>query len=400
MVVNFLNRSNAADLRVYQLLDQKFRLFNGVFGASDEVLGAVESGVDFEKRIATIYQKCRTPEQIQFEFDALQHDLETEIAEGQRDARDKLLNNFDQDVVEKVRIQSRDYLDRFEERLWRLTQYLLAPYARFEERKYSFTLERNPFPGETIHPGPYRMGKKVEDANTYRVGHPLAQRLLAQAKALAVQSGDVIFRYPESGKNITILEPLKGKSGWLMCMHGTLTALETEDHLILAGVTDSGEVVDSAQCRRLFDLPGEEKGVVSLPTDIKATLEDMTTQQMREFLDSISTKNGMWFETEMDKLDHWAEDRRASLKAELDELDETIKETKKAARLAPNLPEKLERQRALRQLETKRTDAWKAFDEAVREIDRQKDALLDEISRRLEQTVEQAALFTLRWEVV
>ena len=70
VVVNFLNRNNAADQRVYELLDEKFRLFNGVFGASDEVLGAVESGVDFEKRIAAIYQKCRTPEQIQFEFDA------------------------------------------------------------------------------------------------------------------------------------------------------------------------------------------------------------------------------------------------------------------------------------------------------------------------------------------
>ena len=61
VVVNFLNKSNAADQRVYELLDEKFRLFNGVFGASDEVLGAVESGVDFEKRIAAIYQKCRTP---------------------------------------------------------------------------------------------------------------------------------------------------------------------------------------------------------------------------------------------------------------------------------------------------------------------------------------------------
>jgi SNF2 family DNA or RNA helicase len=142
VVVNFLNRSNAADLRIYQLLDQKFRLFNGVFGASDEVLGAVESGVDFEKRIATIYQKCRTPEQIQFEFDALQRDLESEIVEGQRDAREKLLNNFDQDVVEKVRIQSLDYLDRFEEQLWRLTCYLLTPYARFTEGEYSFTLDR------------------------------------------------------------------------------------------------------------------------------------------------------------------------------------------------------------------------------------------------------------------
>jgi superfamily II DNA or RNA helicase len=400
VVVNFLNRSNAADLRVYQLLDQKFRLFSGVFGASDEVLGAVESGVDFEKRIATIYQKCRTPEQIQFEFDALQRDLESEIAEGQRDAREKLLNNFDQDVVEKVRIQSLDYLDRFEERLWQLTRFLLAPYARFEERAYSFTLEQNPFPGETIHPGPYRMGKNVEDANTYRVGHPLAERLLAQAKALSVRSGDVIFRYPKSGKNIAILEPLKGKSGWLMCAHVTLTALETEDHLILAGMTDSGEIVDSTQCRRLFDLHGEEKGDVSLPIGTRATLEDMTTQQMKEFLESIATKNGMWFEAEMDKLDRWAEDRRASLKADLDELDETIKETKKAARMAPNLPEKLERQRALRQLETKRTDAWKVFDEAAREIDRQKDALLDEIGHRLQQKTEKAILFTLHWDLI
>ncbi len=92
-----------------------------------------------------------------------------------------------------------------------------------------------------------------------------------------------------------------------------------------------------------------------------------------------------------------AEDRRASLKAELDELDATIKETKKAARLAPNLPEKLERQRALRQLEKKRTEAWKIFDDAAREIDKQKDVLLDEISRRLEQTLEQEPLFSLRW---
>src|SRR5450756_2768444 len=87
VVVNFLNKKNAADQRVYQLLDEKFRLFSGVFGASDEVLGALESGVDFEKRIAAIYQKCRSPEQIQYEFDELQRELGGEIAEGQRDAR-------------------------------------------------------------------------------------------------------------------------------------------------------------------------------------------------------------------------------------------------------------------------------------------------------------------------
>jgi superfamily II DNA or RNA helicase len=153
VVVNFLNKSNAADLRVYQLLDEKFRLFSGVFGASDEVLGAVESGVDFEKRIATIYQKCRTQKQIQFEFDELQRELDTEISAGQQDAREKLLDNFDQEVIEKVRIQSTGLLDRFNERLWLLTRHLLAEYAKFDEHEYSFQLTSNPFPGETIHPG-------------------------------------------------------------------------------------------------------------------------------------------------------------------------------------------------------------------------------------------------------
>jgi hypothetical protein len=39
---------------VYDLLNHKFRLFEGVFGSSDEVLGAIEDGVDFEKRILQI----------------------------------------------------------------------------------------------------------------------------------------------------------------------------------------------------------------------------------------------------------------------------------------------------------------------------------------------------------
>jgi predicted nucleic acid-binding Zn-ribbon protein len=101
----------------------------------------------------------------------------------------------------------------------------------------------------------------------------------------------------------------------------------------------------------------------------------------------------------MDKLDRWAEDRRAALKAELEELDQEIKETKKSARMAPNLPEKLELQRKLRGLETKRDEAWRSYDAAGRDIDRQKDALLDEISRRLEQKTECETLFTLKWSL-
>ena len=399
VVVNFLNMGNAADRRVYELLDEKFRLFSGVFGASDEVLGAVESGVDFEKRIAAIYQKCRTPEQIQFEFDQLQKELDTEITAGQRDAREKLLDNFDQEVVEKVRIQSSGLLDRFNERLWLLTRYLLADYAQFDGDRYSFYLTRNPFPGETIHAGPYRLGKNVEEANTYRVGHPLAQRVLAQAMALAPPPAEVVFDYSGSKKNIAALAPLVGKSGWLTCSRFGVQSLESEDTLILAGFTDAQEPLDESACRRLFDLPGWTAGTAAVPATVQKSLADAMARRQVEFLEALSAKNGHWFDTEMEKLDRWADDRRTALKAELEELDQEIKETKKAARMAPNLPEKLELQRKLRGLETKRDEAWRAYDTASRDIDRQKDALLDEISRRLEQQTECRPLFDVRWRL-
>ena len=399
VVVNFLNRSNAADQRVYELLDEKFRLFSGVFGASDEVLGIVESGVDFEKRIASIYQKCRTPQQIQFEFDQLQNEMEAEISEGQRDAREKLLDNFDQEVVEKVRIQSHDYLDRFNERLWLLTRYLLEGFARFEENGYSFMLLRNPFPRETIHPGPYRMGKQVDDANTYRVGHPLAQRLLARGLSLTPPTAEVAFSYSSSGKNIACLDPLVRESGWLRCDQVSVTALETEDHLVFAGFTDDGKPVDETQCRRLFDLLAKAGDTMSIPKAMATRLEGAQAIRRQELLDGMTTRNGRWFEVELDKLDLWADDRRASLRMQLTEIDEALKETKREARLAPTLPEKLELQRGVRKLETKRDEAWYAYDQASREVDRQKDALLDEISRRLQQKTEVQTLFCLRWVI-
>ena len=399
VVVNFLNRANAADQRVYELLDEKFRLFDGVFGASDEVLGAIESGVDFEKRIAAIYQQCRSPEQIQFEFDQLQREMETKIAEGKQEAREKLLDNFDQEVVEKVRIQSHDVLNRFNEQLWRLTRHLLAEQAHFADHSYSFTLHTNPFPGEIIHPGPYHMGKSVEDANTYRVGHPLAQRVLERGKALSPPPAEVTFDYSGSGKNIAILETLRGQRGWLACSRLTLSALETEDVSVFAGIADSGQALDEAQCRRLFDLPARQGKRCEIPSTVAAVLGEADARRRQELLGETATRNGGWFDTEIDKLDRWAEDRRASLKSELEEIDEALKEAKKAARLAPTLPDKLERQRATRTLESKREEVWRTYDQASREIDRQKDALLDEISDRLIYTTESHLLFALRWSV-
>jgi hypothetical protein len=243
------------------------------------------------------------------------------------------------------------------------------------------------------------MGRRSEDANTYRVGHALAQRVLALACALSTPPVEVTFGYQESGKKIAILEPSVGHGGWLSCARLTVSAMETEDHLFFAGVADGGEPLDDAQCRRLFDLPGTVVGPCVVPGSAIATFAEASSCRQRKIVDELASRNGRWFDLEMEKLDRWSEDRRASLKDALSELDDALRAAKKAARLAPTLPEKLERQRETRVLEGKRDDAWRAFDQASREIDRKKDTLLDEISQRLEQKLEMEPLFTLRWRL-
>jgi superfamily II DNA/RNA helicase len=105
LVLNFLNRSNAADARLYELLEKKLGLFDGVFGASDEILGALESGVDFERRVLDIYQSCRTPPEIDAAFAALQRELEGSIDRRMTEARALLLERFDGDVRRKLKLR-------------------------------------------------------------------------------------------------------------------------------------------------------------------------------------------------------------------------------------------------------------------------------------------------------
>ncbi|MDB6024529.1 MAG: SNF2-related protein [Verrucomicrobiales bacterium] len=405
VVVNFLNRNNAADQRVYQLLRDKFQLFNGVFGASDEVLGSIESGVDFEKRIADIYQNCRTTEQIEFNFNTLQRDLEIRIDERMGQTRQKLLENFDEAVQEKLRLgklQAEETLGRYEKWLWQITRFCLRDCAKFEEGKNNFVLTSNPFPEEKIHPGPYRSGKNVEDANLYRMGHPLAQRIIRMCKEAATPDVNITFNYSGTGRNIAAVEGLCGKSGWLVVQKLSVTAFETEDHLLLAGLLDDGKALDDEQCRRLLTLRGTESPIEDVgELAVRGSqLGGLLSVHRQTIFEDLNKKNGSYFEGELDKLDRWGEDQRASLKVALKELEDKIKDTRRNARLAGNLPDKLKLEREKRQLDSKRDESWRQYEQAAKEIETQKDGLMDEVEKRLQQHSTENNLFTIRWKLL
>ncbi|MEO8351249.1 MAG: hypothetical protein ABI680_05920 [Chthoniobacteraceae bacterium] len=366
----------------------------------------IESGVDFEKRIVGIYQTCRTEAQIEFEFDALQTEMEEQIDDRMRQTRQKLLENFDEEVHEKLRVslkESSEYLDRYGSWLWQLTRYFLAPYADFEEGRHGFVLRQNPFPGEHIHPGPYRAGgagQSVEDANLYRVGHPLAQRVIARCRDIELGGKTLTFRYTGAGKRISILDELAGREGWLTCELLTVSAFESQDHILFAGCTDTGSALTAEQCRRCFSLAAEEELSAALATSLADGLSVSIAQEKDAVVESLNLRNGDFFEAELDKIDRWGEDRRATLKATLREFEDAIKIIKREARLAANLPLKLKLERERRNIETNRDAAWKEYEEAARDIEKRKDSLIGEVEKKLAQQLSQRTLFTIRWRVV
>lgn len=91
VAINLLNTQNAADQRVYDILSKKFELFEGVFGASDIALGALESGTSFEKMVLQIYQTCNTTGEFKKAFDKLDRKLNAKRDKKARELRSLLL---------------------------------------------------------------------------------------------------------------------------------------------------------------------------------------------------------------------------------------------------------------------------------------------------------------------
>lgn len=392
VVVNFLNNSNAADQRVYQLLDEKFKLFSGVFGASDEVLGSIESGIDFEKRISGIYQNCRAPEEIQLEFNLLREELDEQINEAMDQTRQQLLENFDSEVHEKLKVNlkaSQEYLNRYESLLLELSRYKLGDAALFDDKEPIFDLLSNPYEDQKIALGRYKLGPASNDAHIYRLGHPLAQSLVESAANANTPHCRLVFKYSDSPLQISILKPLVGKSGQISLTKLTIESAETQDHLIWAAKTENGQILDEEQCARLFSIPACIEHSSKEPED----LGELIDSSRQKILAELSEQNASYFDEEMDKLERWADDRKRSLEIQIKDLDIEIKTLKAESRKLAKLEDKVAAQRHIKLLEQKRTEFRRELFDAQDAIDNDKDGLLDAVEGRLKQTIKEERLF-------
>lgn len=400
VVVNFLNRRNEADQRVFHLLSEKFRLFDGVFGASDEVLGALESGVDLERRIAQVYQECRTAEEIQAAFDAIQRELDEQIETRMLETRQTLLDHFDEEVHARMRVHRQQALAALDTRqrwLLALTRHELGSTACFDPDAPRFTFSAN-------GSGPRRYNLDWKDAEArneifYRLDHPLAAELVGRALDRRLPVAHLTFDYSGHGSIISALEPLRGRSGWLSLAKLVIESVETEEALVFAACTDTGTPLDDELCRKLLSVGATTMGGQQAPAPVDR-LELLQEARTAELLAGVEARNGRYFDEEVAKLDHWADDLKFGLERELKELDREIREVRRTAAAAVSLTDKLAAQKEIKALETKRNRKRRELYDAQDAIDEQRDELIAQIEQQLRQTHTVQPLWCVRWSLV
>jgi len=405
VVINFLNRGNEADRRVFELLRDKFQLFDGVFGSSDEVLGALESGVDFERRIAQIYQSCRTPSEIDAAFNRLQEEMSASIENRMTTTRATLLENFDEEVHQRLRVtqdKTGERLGRLERWLWSLTKHELGDHARYDEDRHRFFVQ-NRVPGCPEAPtGTYRLNTRTQSDDglrPYRFGDPLAEALISRARNRPLPIGRVRFDYEQAGAKISMAEQLRGQSGWMAVDLLSLDATEQqEDYLLLSGFGPEGEVHCEA-LEKVLEVPGEVISAALMTADVEARIEELAVGARESTLARISERNSRFFEEEIEKLDRWAEDRKKTLELELKTLRSEIAALKKQSRLEATLDQKVALQRKAKDVEAQLGRKRREMYEAEDDIDRQKETLISTVESRLKQSVRTERLFILQWDV-
>lgn len=447
VVINFLNKNNWADQRIYELLKEKFQLFDGVFGASDEILGRIESGIDFEKRIYDIFDTCRKPEDIESAFEQLQAELEEPIQEKLTEARQMLFEHFDADVHQRLKFRMESAEKRMDDvtrMFWALTKYIyLTQYSNstaihrsqyyFNDAKLIFGTdeefirkgarpeEHNEVPiyyyldmdEPTLEQkeAEYAEVKKRLRARTikknplhgspHRLSNIQGELVLKGGKEMDIPPSTITFDLAAYPHRIAMLEDYVGKSGWISLHRLTIETFEEVDHLLFVVHDSEGEQLGQEVGEKLFLLPASiDKGVYQ-ECPHQDYVEAIIRSRTGELLQQAEYSNHGYFNEELDKLDRWAEDLKNGLELELKKIDKDIRELSRQSKQMVSLQEKLEFQKQKATLEKRRTKKRHELYNSQDEIDKKRDTLIKQIEKQMQDTSHHVEeLFRAEWRLV
>ena len=400
-VINMLNLKNKTEARIHELLSEKFHLFEGVFGASDEVLGSIQSGLAFEKEVLRIVQKSRTDQEAEAEFKILEEKLHDEINADIEAARKSVLEQMDGDVISKLHSREQkltDALNEFTRRLM-ITARAELPTADFG----GDSLARFNHQGKT-----YTTEWPVADDNDwqfFRVSDGLGENIIEQAckRDHTGQITEMTFHpdnYPFAGK-VGALDALKGKSGWLKVSKATMpTPQAKREELLLSCYDDEGVQILPEISEKLMIVPASSPVACDVALD-PLTLDRLENEEFNGFSKRVKLENFNWVNEEEERLDRYADDIKIELDANIKDLEVLIKEKSREKRNPMlSMEEKIGVSREIKKLQAERDKLVLTQHEQVAKIRQDVIDKIDDFEESLNADPVIEPLFTLRWSVV
>ncbi len=404
VVVNFSNQGNIAEQRILQLLSEKFHLFESVFGASDEVLGAIEDGLDFEKAISTILSRCKTSEAIDQAFKQLEQQYATEISSEMANAKAKVFDNLDPHVQDRLKAydtQSGEVLNKFERLLLAVTKHQLRNQATFEGDGRHFVLHEAP-----VQDAPtgryYFKSQPLENAHQYRFASPLAQHVVAASKSGETPAEELVFSLQESERASTAIKNLAGKSGEMVVKQVTFTMRAKDDdisesYMLAAALTDTGEWLDEEYVSDILDLAC----TATTPTNAidESKFGPHLKARNQELEKEVQGRNSRYYDQQEELLYRSQQDRKAEHEGAIREYRAKEKEARRMARQSDDPMEQLKYKKEARKWEQRAEEADEEYRETKKKLREEADRFLELIEQSLKGTQMIEHLFSIRWRI-
>lgn len=331
IVLNFLNKSNMADVRKLELVNKRMLVADGVFGMTDVILGGFTDNLDKSLRDL----KIRTQAQIEADHDAMLNAYEDENRRDVESAEEVLFTTFTGELAKKVKITPKYADERIEQvnrDLWSLVKDFFTNYNENNDDCYFLINDET----HTITATDYT---ELPDLFYYWTGgRNKRYKALKEFKKITLISPlakGIISNTACAGKGtLTVegnIEPCKIAFYTVNIYAGR--SYTGRSYNLLCGVTESGKHLTNDECRSILAMP-----VIDWTEDGRRTanwLKSHSPGQMDslvpldEFVEQSVKENSSAQAEEMDRLRRKASVDKAKLEHDLVDIRSEISELEK-----------------------------------------------------------------------
>ena len=334
IVVNMLNTRNYADKRVLELLQEKLNLFDGIFGSSDEILGALGNGIDFEKKILEIYQSCKTPEEIDAAFRKLQEELSEVRKKEIQSTKSKIIDYFDTPLLKLFRRTKEDVeevLNDYDRSLLTLCQIYFGDKIQPANDPGVFVIK---FKGKK-KPYLFREEKNEEEIgkiSRIHKAHPIIQHILNEVSHYQFKAIPVVdIQYSKSNNKVRSIDRYVGKEGMLYLFKLIVEGVETDEILaplfFIKEDADKWQILTLEEGRFLIELPIRDTDETLAKSPLsKQEVLDKWDEWKKEILNRFEKRNQRLYVREQNRIDRYWDSYVLQNQDKIEKVEKEIKD--------------------------------------------------------------------------